>query len=204
MSDVGTTLIAGAPFVPTPGPDNGEGGVQTEPDLLALSPGGSYLYALYNENYNTGTLYSFHMVNGVPEQVAMISGAGTAAYSEYGGQARTLAASADHVFVATGPDDNSNGQGRLYVFNSAAGALSAVGEYIMTSVNYPLSVQIDPAEHFVYIGYANPYQPSNNPVTGVEVPPPPNFAAVYDINSFPPTLIDGAQPQSDGLQIGAN
>ncbi len=204
VSDAGTAPVAGAPFVPTPGPDNGEGGVQTEPDLLALSPNGAYLYALYKQNYTNVTLYSFHMVNGVPEQVSLIGGAGSPAYDGYGGQGRIVTASDDYVLMAAAPDDNSNGQGRLWVFRSIAGTLSMLDAgQIMPTVSNAWSLQIDNAEHFAYIGYNSTGVPPGAIATS-GLPAVADSVAIYDISSFPAVLVNGAQPQNVALLIGAN
>ena len=184
----GTSVVKG-PFVPYPEPLENEN-PDPDPAMLAASPNGEFLYALYGAVFGPFQLYSFQMINGTPVQVSLVVD-GQISYED-GGIPVALTASANYAFVATTPTDITHPASILWVFRSTNGVLKLVGRYLLPTVTYPLSVQIDAGEHFVYINYPNP----PNGTT------PANETAIYDIDSFPPKLVRGVQPQEGGWLIG--
>jgi hypothetical protein len=184
----GTSVVKG-PFVPYPVPLNNEN-PDPDPAMLAASPNGEFLYALYGAAFGPFQLYSFQMINGTPVQVSLVDD-GQISYED-GGVPVAMSASANYAFVATTPTDTTSPASILWVFRSTNGVLKLVGRYLLPTVTYPLSIQIDAGEHFVYINYPNP----PNGTT------PANETAIYDIDSFPPKLVRGVQPQEGGWLIG--
>jgi hypothetical protein len=183
----GTSVVKG-PFVPYPVPLNNPD-PDPDPAMLAASPNGEFLFALYGAEFGPFQLYSFQMINGTPVQVSLVDD-GQINYSD-GGFLRAMTASANYVFVATTFTDTTHPAGILWVFRTTNGVLKLVGSYLLPTVADPLSIQIDAGEHFVYINYANQ---TDSTVA--------NETAIYDIDIFPPTLVRGVQPQEGGWLIG--
>ena len=156
VTSSGVSVVKG-PFVPypTPGPCCGNPYVQTDPTLMALSPNGEFLYALYG-SYPSAPyqVYTLQMINGIPVYISRYQS--NIGPSPYGDDAMLMAASANHVFLVIGPFEA--GDSSLWVFKATNGILNLKGSYLLPTVGpNPLSIQIrtnsgDPSQTMLLCG----------------------------------------------------
>jgi hypothetical protein len=148
----GVSVVSGSPFLPSPIPMDFTGTIAVpSPTLTALDPAGQYLYALYNGSYYVGeVIYTYKMVNGVPNQVSI---SGYIDGADDPGSISIMFATAQHLYafetcyhyIPCGSIWNTtNG----VIANSGFGfqvPSELIGTYSVTNIT------VDPQEKFLYM-----------------------------------------------------
>jgi hypothetical protein len=190
ISGDSVTVEPGSTYTPNPVPDPVGGHPQPQPNLIALDPTDTYVYALYGSNTppaNTGgpiSVYSFKLSGGQLHELSSVQGI-IASCCEGQTFNYAMVATAHYVFFISTQIYGSEG-GFVSILKSNSGKLSLAQNYLLKfynsqdGINYPVGLVVDPAEHYMYVTYnaSHNYEVFDS-CTATQC------TAIYDITALP-------------------
>jgi DNA-binding beta-propeller fold protein YncE len=201
----------GSPYTPNPVPTDFSDNAQPQPNLIAVDPTSTYVYALYgsdtypNFDGSPVSVYSFRLSSGKLVELSRVQNI-VGSCCEGQTESYAMVATSHYVFFISNATYGSQYGGYVSILKSSGGYLSLAQTYELRfynsqyGINDPVGLVVDPAEHYMYVTYntsAN-YEIFDS-CTATQC------MAIYDITSLPsgtPKLIS-ITPNVEGTMFTA-